>query len=78
VARCPLCSQNAHDEAVLVRCAQSRATLATPLKRSIKNWKILAREKARLGALRVGRVELCAPVGDQSAHPLIDIVPGKK
>ena len=32
-ARCPPCSQNAHDEAVLVRCAQSRAALATPLKR---------------------------------------------
>jgi len=30
-ARCPPCSQNAHDETVLVRCAQSRATLATPL-----------------------------------------------
>ena len=32
-ARCLLCSQNAHDETVLVRCAQSRATLAPPLKR---------------------------------------------
>jgi hypothetical protein len=32
VARCPPCSQNAHDETVLVRCAQSRAALATPLK----------------------------------------------
>ncbi|MEP6891109.1 MAG: hypothetical protein ABI955_10505, partial [Nitrospirota bacterium] len=31
VARCPPCSQNAHDKNVLVRCAQSRATLATPL-----------------------------------------------
>jgi hypothetical protein len=31
-ARCPPCSQNAHDETVLVRCAQSRAALATPLK----------------------------------------------
>jgi len=29
-ARCPPCSQNAHDETVLVRCAQPRATLATP------------------------------------------------
>ena len=29
-ARCLLCSQNAHDETVLVRCAQSRATLASP------------------------------------------------
>jgi len=40
-ARCPSCSQNAHDEAVLVRCAQSRAALATPLKRGRKNWKII-------------------------------------
>jgi len=38
---CPPCSQNAHDETVLVRCAQSRAALATPLKRGKKNWKIL-------------------------------------
>ena len=30
-ARCPSCSQNAHDETVLVRCAQSRATSTTPL-----------------------------------------------
>ncbi len=34
--------------------------MATPLKRDRKNWKGLAREKARLGALRVGRVEYCA------------------
>jgi hypothetical protein len=31
-ARCPLCSQNAHDKNVLIRCAQLRATLAAPLK----------------------------------------------
>ena len=30
VTRCPSCSQNAHGETVLVRCAQSRAALATP------------------------------------------------
>ena len=29
-ARCPSCSQNAHDQNVLVRCAQSRAASATP------------------------------------------------
>jgi hypothetical protein len=29
-ARCPLCSQNVHDQNVLVPCAQSRAALATP------------------------------------------------
>ena len=42
-ARCPSCSQNAHDETVLVRCAQQRATSATPSKRGIRNWKALAR-----------------------------------
>ena len=31
-ARCPSCSQNAHGETVLVRCAQSRAASATPSK----------------------------------------------
>ena len=30
-AKCPPCSQNAHDEAVLVRCAQSRTHLPTPV-----------------------------------------------
>ena len=39
-ARCPSCSQNAHDETVLVRCAQSRAALATPLHRGIENRKV--------------------------------------
>ena len=29
-ARCPPCSQNAHDQNVLVRCAQLRAPSATP------------------------------------------------
>jgi hypothetical protein len=29
-ARCPSCSQNAHDQNVLVRCAQYRAASATP------------------------------------------------
>src|SRR5207244_5397795 len=41
-ARCPSCSQNAHDETVLVRCAQLRAALATPFKRGMKNRKALA------------------------------------
>ena len=31
-ARCPPCSQNAHDETVVARCAQSRASLGHPLK----------------------------------------------
>ena len=33
-ARCPSCSQNADDKNVLVRCAQRRATSATPIKGS--------------------------------------------
>jgi hypothetical protein len=41
-ARCPLCSQNAHNKNVLVRCAQWRATLATPLTRDEEDWKALA------------------------------------
>ncbi len=32
-ARCPSCSQNAHGETVLVRCAQKRAASTTPLTR---------------------------------------------
>ena len=35
---CPPCSQNAHGETVLVRCAQLRVTLATPLKNDEENW----------------------------------------
>jgi len=49
-ARCPPCSQNAHGETVLVRCAQLRAALAIPLKRG-KEGKALAGDKARLGVL---------------------------
>ena len=30
MARCPSCSQNAHDKNVLVQCAQERAALAVP------------------------------------------------
>ena len=63
-ARCPPCSQNAHGETVLVRCAQLRAALATPLKAGIGNWKALARDnKARLGALRAGWVRMLRAVG---------------
>jgi hypothetical protein len=40
VARCSSCSQNAHDETVLVRCAQLRAALATPSKKGIKNGRL--------------------------------------
>ena len=42
-ARCPLCSQNAHDQNVLVPCAQLRATLAAPLERDEEDRKALAR-----------------------------------
>ena len=42
-ARCPLCSQNAHNKNVLVRCAQLRAALATPLERDEEDRKALAR-----------------------------------
>jgi hypothetical protein len=55
-ARCPPCSQNAHGETVLVRCAQLMAALATPLKGGIGNWKALARDKARLGRAGAGWV----------------------
>ncbi len=41
VARCPPCSQTAHDQNVLGQCAQSRATLATPLNGGKGNWKTL-------------------------------------
>ena len=41
-ARCPSCSQNAHNKNVLVRCAQSRAALATPLTRDEEDRKVLA------------------------------------
>ena len=40
----PSCSQSPHDKAVVARCAQSRAVLATPLKkRGRENWKGLVR-----------------------------------
>jgi hypothetical protein len=42
VVTCPTCSQNAHDETVLVRCAQWRAAVATPLTRGEEDWKALA------------------------------------
>ena len=54
-ARCPPCSQNAHDETVLVRCVQLRAALATPLKRGKENWKVLAWDKARPWAKSLSR-----------------------
>ena len=36
-AKRPLCSQNAHDKNVLVRCAQLRAALVAPLKNDEKS-----------------------------------------
>ena len=52
--RCPLCSQNAYDETVLVRCAQLRAALATPLECGSEDQKALACAWTRLGASRAG------------------------
>ena len=43
VARCPFCSQNAHDETVLVRCAQGRTVWLFPRGRSGETCKTLAR-----------------------------------
>jgi len=67
-ARCPLCSQNAHNKNVLVRCAQLMATLATPLTRDEEDWKALAPWlMARLGGPVGGRVRKLRAVEDQSA-----------
>src|SRR5436189_157284 len=53
-ARCPPCSQNAHDETVLVRCAQLRAAaLAAPLLERNKGGQALA-----LVGIRTGGVHL--------------------
>jgi hypothetical protein len=44
VVRCPSCSQNAHIQKVLVRCAQSRATSTTPLSRCLeprRRWSLM-------------------------------------
>jgi hypothetical protein len=68
-ARCPPCSQNAHGETVLVRCAQLRAALATPLKGGTGNWKALVRDNARIGALMDGWN--IARSWDHPSHPLI-------
>ena len=40
-ARCHSCSQSPHDEAVVARCAQERAALATPLNRGIEDQQAL-------------------------------------
>jgi len=56
-ARYPPCSQNAHGETVLVRCAQLKAALVTPLEGEIGKEKALARDRASLRPLRAGLVE---------------------
>jgi hypothetical protein len=48
-ARCPSCSQNAHDKNVLVRCAHQRAALATPLKKAQRIGRASLGIMARLG-----------------------------
>ena len=61
--RCPLCSQNAHDQNVLVRCAQLRAALAAPLERYEEDRKALARANGTsrrasvVGCKKSGRFE---------------------
>jgi hypothetical protein len=67
-ARCPLCSQNAHDETVLVRCAVE-GSLGRSLRESGEELDALAREKARLGAPRVGGREGRAQLETNRATP---------
>jgi hypothetical protein len=64
VARCPPCSQNAHDETVLVRCAQSRAALATPLEGEVKIGKDLAWAKSASRRAQGWWVRMARAVGD--------------
>jgi hypothetical protein len=58
-------------------------SLGHSLKRGIENWKTLAREKARLGALGVGRVKYCAqwsphqPPRSKSIGDRLASAPGK-
>src|SRR5580765_5036052 len=47
-ARRPSCSQSPHDEAVVARCAQERAALATPLNRGRGD------QKALVGRAQIG------------------------
>ena len=77
VARCPSCSQNAHTQKVLVRCAQSRAASATPLggevgKNDKKRWDGLMIFCAR-GTRGRGLPSLDARSGRSiSPHPWIE------
>jgi len=69
VARCPPCSQNAHDETVLVRCAQSRAALATPLGQLGKFVTPSLELMARLGVPVGGRVRKSRAIEDRPGYP---------
>src|SRR6266850_5369788 len=63
VARCPSCSPRPHNQNVLPRCAQSRATLAAPLKRGLANRKApvgrtrYAFARVALGGIQPPRVQ---------------------
>ena len=70
MARCPPCSQNAHDETVLVRCAQSRAALATPLKGDVGSRKALARANGTSRRASGWAGENIARSWDHPSHPL--------
>src|SRR6185295_20291031 len=69
-ARCPPCSQNAHDETVLVRCAQLRAALATPLKGDMGNRKALAWANGTSRRASGWAGENDARSWDHPSHPL--------
>ena len=64
-ARCPSCSQNAHDQNVLVRCAQERAASAVPLKRDIGEDLPGCHSDVRTAMMYI-RVFNCGPAGVRS------------
>ncbi len=68
-ARCPPCSQNAHDKTVLVRCAQSRAALAVPLERVMRMGRFSFRAQSRINQAtqKMRRVKISRAVADPSA-----------
>src|SRR4029077_1832401 len=69
-ARCPFCSQNAHGETVLVRCAQYKATLAAPLGQVGKFGRPSHGLMARLGVpVGVGGEKVARSSRSISPHP---------
>jgi hypothetical protein len=68
--RCPSCSQNAHIQKVLVRCAQSRATLTTPLSRCLeprRGWSLMISCARATRGLRRPSLDARSAVRDLSA-----------